>query len=143
MLEVPLKLMHGSVLSDLRRQVMPATFDGFELLADEPFLGDLRSTLGDPVWLPFRRFLARHITGFAAFKFAWFYSGQGASSWVFLDESKPVPAPRVLLRLALWRAVVLRYERLGVRSTVLNRRVREAHATRFTDRLLQRRLPHA
>ena len=141
MFEGTLKTMHGSILADLRRQVVPATFNGFELLADEPFLGDLRSALGDPVWLPFRHFIARHVTGFAAFKFARFYSGQGASSWIFLDESKPVPTPRDLLRLALWRAVVLRYERLGVQSTFFNREVRTIHATRFTDRLLHRRLP--
>ena len=134
--DIPLSAIHRSVLADLRRQVVPATSGGFELLADEPLLADLRSVLDHPVWVPFRRFLRRYIAGFAAFKFAWFYSGGGHPSWLFLDESKPVPAPEVLLRLALYRAVLLRYERLGVRRHFFNRRVRSERAIRAADRLL-------
>ena len=138
LLDIPLSAIHRSVLADLRRQVVSASSNGFELLADEPFLADLRAALSDPAWLPFLRFLHRYVAGFAAFKFAWFYSGGGHPSWILLDESKPVPAPEVLLRLALYRAVLLRYDRLGVRRHFFNRRVRSERAIRAADQLLHR-----
>src|SRR5580700_1376061 len=87
-----------SVLSDLRRESASVIVNNFELLADEPFLDELSSTLNAPCWRPYNRFLRRYITGFAVFRFHWTFFSQPTSPWIFLNESDSLPAPNDLLR---------------------------------------------
>jgi GNAT superfamily N-acetyltransferase len=128
----------ASILSDLRHEHVSVVFNGFELLANEAFLRDLRSTLDDPSWYPYNSFLRRYVTGFAAFQFHWTFFAQPTSPWIFLNESKPIPAVEHLLRYSLRRAILLRYQRLGVRAHFFNHVIRNARSRRVADKLLQR-----
>jgi hypothetical protein len=131
-----------SVLSDLRRDSVSVVVNGFEVLADEPFLHALCAMLDDPCWQPHNRFLLRYITGFGVWRFHWTFFSQPTSPWIFLNESDPVPTPQSLLRYTLRRAILLRYQRIGVCCHVFNNRIRTARALRVADKLLQRQYPN-
>ena len=130
-----------SVLTDLRQECVPFFFHGFELLVPQPLLSDLCATLDDSRWHAHNAFLRRYVAGFGVFRFHFTFFAQPASPWIFLNESEPVPAADSLLYYALRRAVMVRYQRLGVRGHILNSSIRSARAERLANQLLQRRNP--